>query len=80
VIKSRGVRWAAYVAHMGRREMYTNFNLETFKLRYYFRGLGVDVRLILNIKTMEIMIEGVHWIKLVKEKVRYNRRSSFYII
>jgi hypothetical protein len=29
VIKSRGMRWAGHVAHMGREEVYTGFDVIT---------------------------------------------------
>ena len=48
VIKSRRMRWAGHVAHMGRGEVYTGFWWGNLRERDHFVDPGVDGRIILR--------------------------------
>jgi hypothetical protein len=48
VIKSRRMRWAGHVAHMGRGEVFTGFWLRGPKARGHWEDLGVDGRITLK--------------------------------
>jgi len=48
VIKSRRMRWAGRVAHMGRREVYTGFWWGNLSERDHLDDPGVDGRIILR--------------------------------
>jgi len=48
VIKSRRMRWAGHVAHMGRGEVCTGFWWGNLKKRDHWGGLDVDGRIILG--------------------------------
>ena len=46
VIKSRRIRWARHVAHMGGREMYAGFWLGNLRERNHLEDPGVDGRIV----------------------------------
>jgi hypothetical protein len=48
VIKSRRMRWAGHVAHMGRGEVFTGFWLGGPKTRVHWEDLGVGGRITLS--------------------------------
>ena len=48
VIESRRMRWAGYVACMGRRKASTGFRWGNLRERDHFGDLGVDGRIILR--------------------------------
>ena len=48
VIKSRKMRWAGYVARMGRGEVYTRFWWGNLRERDHFEDAGLDERIILR--------------------------------
>jgi hypothetical protein len=48
VIKSRRMRWAGHVAHMGRGEVFTGFWLEGLKARDYWEDLGAGGKITLS--------------------------------
>jgi hypothetical protein len=48
VVKSRRVRWAGHMAHMGRGEMFTEFRLGGPKGRDHWEDLGVGGRITLR--------------------------------
>jgi len=48
VIKSRRMRWARLVAHMGRGEVYSGFWWENLRERDHLGDLGLDGRIILK--------------------------------
>ena len=49
VIKSRRMRWAGHVAHMGRGEVHTGFWLENLKERECLEDPGVNGMIILKL-------------------------------
>jgi hypothetical protein len=49
VKKSRRMRWAVYVTHMGRREIYLGFLWESQKERDHLGGLNVSGKIILKL-------------------------------
>ena len=48
VIKSRRMRWAGHVAHMGERRLYTGFWWGNLRKRDHLGDPGIDVRIILR--------------------------------
>jgi hypothetical protein len=48
VIKSRRMRWAEHVAHMGRGEVFTGFWLGGPKVRDHWKDLGIVGRITLR--------------------------------
>jgi hypothetical protein len=48
MIKSRKIKWAGYVARMGRREVYTGFCWGNLRESNHFEDPGVDGKIILR--------------------------------
>jgi hypothetical protein len=48
VIKSRRMRWAEYIARMGRGKMHTGFWWGNLRNRDHFEDTGIDGRIILK--------------------------------
>jgi hypothetical protein len=48
VIKSRRLRWAGHVAHIGKGEVFTGFWLGGLKVRDHWADLGVGGRITLR--------------------------------
>jgi hypothetical protein len=67
VIKARRMRWAGYVARMGRGEIFTGFWLGSPKLgrprRRWEENIKLDFR--------EIRIYGANWIRLPQGRVQW---------
>ena len=63
VIKSRRMKWAGHVAHMGRAEVYTGFWWGNLRERNHLEDLDIDGKIILrwifekwNVRALTVLI------------------------
>jgi hypothetical protein len=71
VIKSRRMRWAGYIARMGKGEVYTGVWWGNIRERVYLGDRGLDKRIILRWIFRKRGCGGMDWIKLARDRDRW---------
>jgi hypothetical protein len=70
VIKSRGIRWLGYLAHMGRGQMHTEFWWGDRREGDHLEDPGTDESIILKWIFKGLDGEGMDWIGLAWDRDR----------
>jgi hypothetical protein len=75
VVKSRRMRWAGHVAHMGRGEAYTGFCWRNLRERDHLEDPGLDGRIFLRYIFRDISsgngMWGMDWIELAQDREKW---------